>query len=82
MKTAVSIPDPLFASAERMAKRLGISRSELFQRALEEFVRRRQADAITAMLDAVYADESRDAPALDPVLASLQLASLDAADWK
>ncbi len=64
-----------------MAKRLGISRSELFQRALEEFVRRRQADAITATLNAVY-EQDREGPALDPVLASLQFATLDPSEWK
>ena len=35
MKTAVSIPDHVFDAAERLAEKLGISRSELYQRALE-----------------------------------------------
>ncbi|MEM6753148.1 MAG: ChpI protein, partial [Cyanobacteria bacterium P01_C01_bin.38] len=30
MKTAISIPDPLFEAAEQFAKRLGLSRSELY----------------------------------------------------
>ena len=49
MKTAISIPDPLFGAAERLAKHLGISRSQLYQRALQAFLqeqeKRRLAEA-------------------------------------
>ena len=38
MKTAVSIPDPIFQAAEDLDKRLGLSRSELFARALKAYV--------------------------------------------
>ncbi|MEK6716162.1 MAG: ribbon-helix-helix protein, CopG family, partial [candidate division NC10 bacterium] len=34
MKTAISIPDPLFRECEKLARDLGISRSQLFSRAL------------------------------------------------
>ena len=37
MKTAVTIPDPVFDAAEKLAKQLGVSRSELYARALAEF---------------------------------------------
>ncbi|MEK7329802.1 MAG: ribbon-helix-helix protein, CopG family, partial [Candidatus Eisenbacteria bacterium] len=33
MKTAISLPDSLFRSGDALAKRLGVSRSELFARA-------------------------------------------------
>jgi metal-responsive CopG/Arc/MetJ family transcriptional regulator len=38
MKIAVSIPDEVFAEAESLAQRLNTSRSELYSRALTEFV--------------------------------------------
>jgi hypothetical protein len=38
VKTAISVPDSLFRRAEKTAKRLGISRSELYARALDEFL--------------------------------------------
>jgi hypothetical protein len=38
MKVAVSIPGPVFADAERLAKRLKASRSEVYARALKAFV--------------------------------------------
>lgn len=49
MKTAVSLPDPLFREAEAAAKDL--SRSKLIQTALEEFLKRRRDERVTAALD-------------------------------
>lgn len=38
MKVFVSIPDPVFAKAEALAKRKKLSRSELYAKALEAYV--------------------------------------------
>jgi hypothetical protein len=38
MKVAVSIPDPVFADAELLAKSLGITRSEIYAKTLGEFI--------------------------------------------
>jgi metal-responsive CopG/Arc/MetJ family transcriptional regulator len=38
MKVAVSIPDPVFAEAEALAKRMKLSRSKLYAKALDAFV--------------------------------------------
>src|SRR2546427_1080786 len=38
MKTAVSIPDPLFEAAERLARRRGVRRSQLYAEALKRLV--------------------------------------------
>ena len=56
MKTAISLPDPIFHSAERLAARLGISRSELYRRAIETLLERHDQyeSTITSQLDAVY----------------------------
>ena len=56
MKTAVSLPDDVFTSAERLAKRLKISRSQLYGRAIGEYVSRHAPDAVTEALDRVCAD--------------------------
>jgi len=69
VKTAVSIPDALFEAADRAARRLGLSRSELYARALERFLGDEPDEAITAALDEVYAD---DASPLDDALAAAQ----------
>jgi metal-responsive CopG/Arc/MetJ family transcriptional regulator len=79
MKTAVSIPDPVFDAAEELAGELGVSRSELYARALSEFLRERLDRSVTERLNEVYADE--ESSGLDPALATLQSASLDREDW-
>ena len=53
MKTAVSIPDELFEAAEEVRDQLGISRSELYARALRAVVEQRSVDAVTAKLNDV-----------------------------
>lgn len=78
MKTAISIPDPIFAAAERLAKQLGISRSELYASAVADFTRMHQGDQITAQLNLVYATEDS---ALDPILAQIQALSLPQEEW-
>ena len=56
MNTAVSLPDEVFESAERLARRLKVSRSELYARALQEFVRRHAPDAVTEAYDQICSE--------------------------
>ncbi len=56
MKTAVSIPDGIFRQAERIARKLGIPRSQLFARALEEFIGNHDRKNVTSRLDEIYSD--------------------------
>ena len=78
MKTAISIPDPLFRTAERLAKRLRIPRSRLYAQAIERYVADSQEDGVTARLNEVYADSSSD---LDPALAAMQTISISSERW-
>jgi len=78
MKTAISIPDGVFKAAERLARRLKISRSELYATAVASFLERHAEKEITGALNEVYASEPS---AVDPVLSSLQAASLPREDW-
>jgi len=80
VKTAISIPDPLFHAADQMAKRLGVSRSELFQRAVQAFLKEHREAGVTEALNAVYGEEGSGR--LDPVLEQLQLASLPQDEWQ
>lgn len=80
MKTAISIPDPLFQAAEQLAKRMRISRSELFQRAVQAFLREHQDEGVTEALNQVYGPGCEEA-LLDPLLEQLQLASLSKEEW-
>lgn len=51
MKTAISLPDAVFRDAERLAKRLRKSRSELYKEAVAEYVARHEPEAITEALN-------------------------------
>jgi hypothetical protein len=53
MKTAVSIPDEVFEEAERLASELQTSRSQLYSRALQEFVARHAPDRLTEAMNRV-----------------------------
>jgi metal-responsive CopG/Arc/MetJ family transcriptional regulator len=56
MKTAISIPDEIFEDAERLAKRLKSSRSELYSRAISEFVARHSTEQVTEAMDEALAN--------------------------
>ena len=60
MKTAISIPDKVFESAERTAKKLGVSRSELYSTAVHEFIERHRVEDVTTKLNDVYASSKSD----------------------
>lgn len=53
MKTAISIPDDVFADAEQLAHELKKTRSRLYGDAVREYVARHSADSITETLDRV-----------------------------
>ena len=78
MKTAISVPDNIFSLADKVAKKLKLSRSELYTQALQEFLEMHQNDEVTAALDRLYGEE----PSLvDPHLDRMQRASLSKEDW-
>ena len=62
MKTAISIPDPLFEEAEALAQRLQVSRSELYANAIRAFVMQHDKVAMRRALDDLYAVESSALP--------------------
>lgn len=78
MKTAISIPDSLFAEAERAAASMGVSRSQLYARALKRLLESRRDEEITRRLDEVY-DETRGE--LDDGIAKIQFASIPREEW-
>ncbi len=53
MKTAISIPDSVFESAERLADRMQKSRSQLYSDAVIEYLARHNHDTVTERIDAV-----------------------------
>jgi metal-responsive CopG/Arc/MetJ family transcriptional regulator len=73
MKIAISVPDPIFAAAEKLAAHLGKSRSQLYAEAVRAFVEANSTTAVTEQLNAVYAGQPAT---IDPALALAQSQAL------
>lgn len=78
MKTAVSVPDDVFERAERLARRAGRSRSELYSAALREYVARHAPDDVTEALDRVIGQID---PPVDPFVSAAGRHVLEATEW-
>jgi metal-responsive CopG/Arc/MetJ family transcriptional regulator len=78
MKTAISIPDRVFEAAEQLAHQLGLSRSELYAKAVAAYLEQHRRDHITERLNRVY---SQEPSGLDPLITQMQSASLTQENW-
>ena len=78
VKTAISLPDPLFRRAEEAARKLGIARSQLYALALVKYLDAHSAEQVTSALDQVYADADSS---LDLPAAAAQAQTIDMDEW-
>lgn len=78
MKTAISMPDDLFQQAEIAARRLRVSRSELYAKAIATFLKQQDANTITERLNELY---SRNPAKVDSSLHRAQLKSVPKNAW-
>ncbi len=78
MKTAISVPDPIFFSAERIAKKMKKSRSQVYSEAVAEYVARHEPDTVTEQINAVC-DEVDTRP--DPFVTEAARRILAGNDW-
>ncbi|MFL6231637.1 MAG: CopG family ribbon-helix-helix protein [Thermoanaerobaculia bacterium] len=78
MRTTISLPDSLFEAADELARRLGISRDELYATAITEHLRAHHREAVTEALSRIYEQEPSG---LDPVVAAIQATSVGEDDW-
>ncbi len=78
MKTAVSIPDDVFEQAERLAEREKRSRSEVYARALSEYVARHAPDQVTETMNLAL-DQMDEAP--DGFVSRSARRTLRRAEW-
>ena len=60
MKTAISIPDKLFAEIESFLRERGGSRSEFFAKAAQRYLHQQRNRRILEQLNAVYAAEEAE----------------------
>ena len=78
MKTAISIPDKLFRKVDQYAKNHGYSRSELFAKAVAQYIEAHPSDHITKQLDEVYSSEPAE---LNEILSNMQFGSIIKEEW-
>jgi metal-responsive CopG/Arc/MetJ family transcriptional regulator len=57
VKTAISLPEPLFHRVEAVAGELQISRSQLVATAVDEFVKRYERRALIEAINRAYEDD-------------------------
>ena len=78
MKTAVSVPDEVYAQAEELARRTGRTRSEIYSTALRDYLADHQPVPVTAAMD-----QALDAidPEPDPFLDAAARETLAGAEW-
>jgi len=78
MKTAVSIPDDIFERAERLAKRHGRSRSDIYSSALKEYVARLAPEDVTDAMNRVCDDIEREP---DRLVTAASRRVLERSEW-
>ncbi len=80
MKTAISIPDELFEAGERLAERLGLTRSALYRKALARFIEQYADRLVRERLDEVYGSDGASSD-VDSILERMQTASMEQEEW-
>jgi predicted transcriptional regulator len=78
MKIAVSVPDDVFQEAEELARRTKRSRSEVYSRALAEYVARHAPDRVTEAMDLALAEIGEPT---DPIVRTASRRILKRNDW-
>ncbi len=78
MKTAISIPNETFDAAEHFASTTGMSRSELYTKAILEYLNKHKYLDITDALNNIYSEADTG---LDSKLHSMQIKSLQKDEW-
>jgi hypothetical protein len=81
MKTAISLPDPLFKSAERAAHRLRMSRSRFFAAAASHYIREIHRNDVTERLNAVYGGKEQHDSRLPESIAKMQMTTIKKEQW-
>jgi len=77
VKTTLSIPDAVYKAAERVANKLGVSRSRLYTMAIERLLESECSKGVTESLNEIY---GREDSRLDPVWMAMQMISLPVED--
>ncbi|MBX7245434.1 MAG: hypothetical protein K1X53_08035 [Candidatus Sumerlaeaceae bacterium] len=78
MKTAISIPDDVFQSAEEFSRSHKVSRSALYTAAVKSYLARHRLENVTSQLNGIY---GREDSKLSEDVYSAQIASFELDEW-
>ncbi|WP_141003431.1 CopG family transcriptional regulator [Nocardioides humi] len=81
MKTAISVPDEIFARVERVAGRHGMNRSQFYSAAAERYADELEDADLTAAIDAVADEVNADESSRFAAAAGVRLAAGMADEW-
>lgn len=78
MKTAISVPNDVFELSEKLAKKLKVSRSQIFAMGVKKLGEEYDDDKITEKLNKFYENERAE---IDPVIMKMAALSLPKDEW-
>jgi hypothetical protein len=81
MKTAISVPDDVFARAERVAARHGMNRSQFYAAAASKYADELESSDVTAAIDAVVDEANADGSTRFAVEAGARLVAGLGDEW-
>jgi len=79
LKTAISIPDDLVASAEKLSRRTKRSRSDIYSAAVREYVARHSGDAVTEAMNETL--DKVGSARIDPFVSQAARMTLEQVEW-
>jgi len=78
MKSDISVPNPVFHAAENLAKKMGVSLSELYTAALNAYVAEHQKEDVTDALNRVLETEPSS---VEPEMVKMLVMSIGGEEW-
>ncbi|MCA0436967.1 MAG: CopG family transcriptional regulator [Austwickia sp.] len=81
MKTAVSVPDDIYAHAERVAKTHGLNRSQFYSIAVKRYADELESAELTSAIDAVVELVNADESTASAVSAGRRAIAADDESW-
>ena len=78
MKSDISIPNPVFHAAENLARKMGVSLSELYTAALNAYVSEHQKEDVTDALNRVLETEPSS---VEPEMVKMLVMSIGGEEW-
>lgn len=81
MKTAISLPDRVFREAEKLARKLKKSRSQLYSEAIAEYLAHHDFESVTEAMNKVCLELGSNSNASDRFVKEAGRRVLERSEW-